>query len=256
MFRALQNGVEHGRRQFAGERVLLADVVGAEQVKAGRELQFGGVTEARARTGDRAALARGEGEGGVPGDSAQGEDDALTPEESPFGVEEVGASGDFVRGGFIAGWGTAGGGADVAVGEFEAVVARGRGGLVGQAGAVESGIKEVAAVIAGEDAAGAVGAVGAGGEADDPDAGLRIAEAGYGACPISPVGKGAALLAADGDAVGAQTRAAIAGDDASVKERESCGRDQARDYSRGGICESAVTLWSSRLADAFARQSP
>src|SRR5262245_6141752 len=55
----IEDGVEHHRRQLPGERVLLADVVGAEQVPSA-ELDARTVGEARARARQRDAAAREE----------------------------------------------------------------------------------------------------------------------------------------------------------------------------------------------------
>src|ERR1700722_7830130 len=86
-------------------------------------------------------------------------------------------------------------------------------GLVGEAGAVESGEEEIAGAVAGEAAAGAVGAVGGGGEADDPDAGGGVAEAGDGLGEVGPVSEGGAFGFGDFFAVGDEARAAVAGGD-------------------------------------------
>jgi hypothetical protein len=97
--------------------------------------------------------------------------------------------------------------------EAQAVVAGDGAGLAGEAKLVQDGIHEVAGAVAGEGAAGAVGAVGPGGEAEDEDAGARIAEAGDGAGPVGMVEEGAAARLADAGAVVAQAGTEIAGDD-------------------------------------------
>ena len=75
---------------------------------------------------------------------------------------------------------------DPRAGEAQPVVAGGARRLVGEAGAVEGGVEEVARAVAGEHPAGAVGAVGGRGQADDHDPGVGIAEARARAGPSTP----------------------------------------------------------------------
>jgi len=56
---------------------------------------------------------------------------------------------------------------------------------------VEDGVHEVAGAIARERAAGTVGSMGSGSQAEDEDAGARVAEAGNGAGPVDLVDVGA-----------------------------------------------------------------
>ena len=67
--------------------------------------------------------------------------------------------------------------------------------------------------IAREHPSGAIGAVGGRCEADDAQAGVRIAEAGHRPRPVGIVAKCAPLLAADARAVGAQARTPFARND-------------------------------------------
>src|SRR5690348_16179839 len=84
-------------------------------------------------------------------------------------------------------------------------------------GAVEGGVEEVAAAVAGKDAAGAGGAVGGGGETDDPQPRARVAEPGNRLAPIIPLDERTAFLARDGAAVVAQPSTASTPDDLLVK---------------------------------------
>ena len=106
-----------------------------------------------------------------------------------------------------------GGGGDVEVVEFEAVLAGDGDGLGGESGLVEDLVEDVAGAVAGEHAAGAVGAVGAGSEAEDEDAGVRVAEGGDGSSPIGLIAVGAALELRDFGSMGAETGTALAGND-------------------------------------------
>jgi hypothetical protein len=93
---------------------------------------------------------------------------------------------------------------DPGVAQAQAVVAGDGAGFGGEAELVQDGVHEVAGAVAGEGAAGAVGAVGAWGEAEDEDAGARVAEAGDGTGPVGMVLVGAASGLADAGAVLAQ----------------------------------------------------
>ena len=150
---------------------------------------------------------------------------------------------------------------DVAVVEDEAVVAGGRGGLVGEAGAMECAVKPFAGAIAGEGAAGAVGAVGAGRETADEQPGGGIAEARDGTRPVGLVGVGGALVAGDRGAPVDQARAATAGDDARVLRRQRRRRgDRPTRRSRTpraspGRWASTRWAWSARWRFAAASWS-
>src|SRR4051794_1080281 len=117
----MQDRIERCRSQFPGERILLADVVGAQQAQVRRKLCFRTMAESRTRAANHAALSCGKRQGCVPGNFAKRQDDALAAEEEPFGIEKVSAPGDFFRGWFVARRGTAGGGADVAIGKLQAI---------------------------------------------------------------------------------------------------------------------------------------
>ena len=86
-------------------------------------------------------------------------------------------------------------------------------GLVGETGAVQGAVEEVAGGIPGEHAPGAVGAVRAGRQADDQDARRVVAKTGDGPAPVFLVAVGALALPRDALAVGRQARAQPAGDD-------------------------------------------
>ncbi len=218
-----QHVVEHFFGELAGERVLLADVVGAQEYASGSQAKLGAVTERNFASGELAALAEGEGEGGVPADFPKGQQDAGMGEQIPFAVEIGGAIGDFIRQGFIGGRSAADRGADVDAGEFQAIIAMLGMGLIGEAGAVKGGEEKIAGAVAGKNAAGAVGTVSAGGQSDDPDAGGGIAEAGDGFAPVFLGRIGAAFFNGDGLTIGAQASAALAGRDLGGQLRQRAG---------------------------------
>src|SRR5215207_7431816 len=178
----------HGLGEAAGVRVLLADVVGAEQDPVVGERSLGGVGEAGLGA-DRAEVA----EGLVPGEGAEG-DDHVDVEQGELGGQPGGAVVALGGERLVVGRGALDRGGDVAAGEGEAVAAGDRGRLVGEAGAVEAGEQPVAGAVAGEDPAGAVAAVGGRGQAQHEQAGRRVAEAGDGAPPVLLVAEGGPLL--------------------------------------------------------------
>src|SRR5215218_9497273 len=179
-------------------------MVGAEQDAAAREGGLGGVGEAGSG-GDGAEVA----EGLVPGDGGGGDDHAEV-EEGELGGQPGGAGVALGGEGLVVGRGALDRGGDVAAAEGEAVVAGHRGRLVGEDGAVEAGEQPVAGAVAGEDAAGAVAAVGGRGQAEDEQAGRRVAEAGDRAAPVLLVAEGGPLLPGHLLAPGDQPGAAAA----------------------------------------------
>jgi hypothetical protein len=82
---------------------------------------------------------------------------------------------------------------------------------------VQDGVHELTGSVAGERPSGAVGAVSAGSKSEDQDVSVRIAEAGYGACPILVIEVGTALFAPDLLAIFDQPRAATAAQQFLVK---------------------------------------
>ena len=92
--------------------------------------------------------------------------------------------------------------------------------LAGEAGPVQRAVEPLAAAVAGEDPAGPVGAVRPRREADQHQAGLRVAPAGDRPGPVVVVEKRALLHAPDLGAVVAQFRTPPAGDDAPLDRGE------------------------------------
>ena len=165
--------------------------------------------------GDNAGLQQ-EGEVAVEGDLAEADDDADARQGLDLGCEMRSAVADLLRGGLVSGWGAADDGGNPSVAELEAVVAGDGAGLAGEAEIIEDGVHEVAGAVTGEDAASAVGSVSAGSQAEDEDAGARIAEAGDRAGPVGLVPIGTAFGFSDGSAVVSEARAKFARDDGVV----------------------------------------
>lgn len=149
----------------------------------------------------------------IEGEAAEDDDALEVFEEFDFAFEEGLASTDFGGVGFVVGRSAADRSGDPGVTQGETVVAMGGGGLVGEAGFVESAEEKIAGAVAGEDAAGAVGTVGTGGKAENEEAGGGVAEAGDGAAPVGFRLIGAALDDGDVGAVFAKSRALVTGDD-------------------------------------------
>jgi len=210
----------HGGREAAGLGVLLAGVVDAEEEgRGGGELGLCAVGErVGGSRGDGAALLQ-DFEVGVPGDFSEGQDGARL-EDFQFAEEIVAAIRDFGGERLVGGRGTANGGGDVGVFQFEAVVAADGSGLIGEAGFVEGCEEKIAGTVAGEDAAGAVAAVSGGGEPENEELRVRIAETGDGSAPISPIAEGAAFFLGDFFAVDNEARALATGDDFLIQDAE------------------------------------
>src|SRR5439155_2049777 len=97
-----EDGVEHGGGELACLRVLLADVIAAEQRgRAVRDGELGAVRESHARAREGEAAAREVGDVRVPGDRAERQDDARAAEEGQLAIEERRAARDFVGGGEV-----------------------------------------------------------------------------------------------------------------------------------------------------------
>ena len=108
-------------------------------------------------------------QGAVPREAAQAKQDAHPGEQSQL-LDEVGQAGVALLGSrLVVRRGAADAGADVAIGQAQAVATAGGGRLVGEAGAVQGGEEPVAGAVAGEDAAGAVAAVRRRCQADDEE---------------------------------------------------------------------------------------
>jgi hypothetical protein len=91
-----------------------------------------------------------------------------------------------------------------------------------QAGAVQRGVEEIAAAVAGKHPAGAVGAVGAGRQADDPQPRPRVAEPRNRAAPVGLIGVRLPFHVGDRQAVGPQPVAGVASGDVAIKDGKGC----------------------------------
>src|SRR5215211_6985994 len=220
----------------------MADMVGAEQDAAAREGGLGGVGEA-GYGGDGAEVA----EGLVPGEGAEGDDHAEV-EEGELGGQPGGAGVALGGEGLVVGRGAFDRGGDVAAAEGEAVVAGHRGRLVGEAGAVEAGEQPVAGAVASEDAPGAVAAVGRRGQAEDEQAGRRVAEAGDGPAPVLLVAEGGPLLPGHPLAPGDQPWAAAAVGDLGGEAVEGlrCGVRHGGTVASGSWTMGSGRAWPRR----------
>ena len=189
-------------------------------MEAVREQILGSVSETILRLALDGAGLEQIGEVAVESNLSEADDDADARQGLDLGGKMRGAVAEFLREGFVAGWGAADDGGDPGVTKLEAVVAGDGQGSGGEAELVKDWIHEVAGAIAGERAASAVGSVGAGGETEDEDAGAGVAKAGNGTAPVGLVLVGAAFGLGDATAIGSEAGAAFAGDDGLVNLRE------------------------------------
>ena len=163
----------------------------------------------------------------VPRDVPQADHDAQPGEQRDLFVEPACAVRQLAGRGLVVRRGAAADGGDPQIAQLHAIVAAARCGLRGEARLVEHGIEKVAGAVAGEGPTGAVGAVRARRESQDEDTGRGIAKAGHGTAPIGLVAIGAAAGAGHLGAPGAETRAALAGNDAGI-QRVQRGRGRTR----------------------------
>src|SRR5262249_9372553 len=204
-----------------GEGVLLAWMIAAQQT-IGTDGRFGGVAEHRTRLGDVAEVGE-HTQGAVPGEPAEADDHEHAAQKRQLGFEIVEAGIAFFGKRLVGRRSAADAGGDVAVREAQAVAFVDRRRLIGEAGAVERGVEEVAGAVAGEDAAGAVAAVRRGRQADDQHARLGIAEAGDRLAPVVLSAERTALDARDLFTPRDQPRTTAATYDLLVQHAEGAG---------------------------------
>jgi len=204
---------EHGAVEPSGIGVAQRRVVAREQLQAVGQRVGGAVGEAVGRAAFDDALVDEVGQVSVEGDLAQAHDDLDALELLDLGGEVGGTLTQLGGCGLVAGRGAADDGADPGVAEPEAVIAGVALGLGGKAGIMEYRIHEEAGSISRKGPSCAVCAVSSRGQAEDENAGTRVAEAGYGARPVGLVEVGAAFDLADTLTISSQTRTTFAGCD-------------------------------------------
>ncbi len=204
---------EHGSVQAAGVGVAQGWVIAGEQMDAVGHGVFGSVGEAEGGPGADDLCVKEVSQEAVPGDLSEADDDPNASQGGELVGEVLAAVTNLLREGLVAGRSAADDGGDPGVAKFEPIVARGAGGLVGEAEFVEDGVHEVSGAVAGKRTTGAVGTMGAGSESKDQDAGAWIPEARNGTGPVGLIEVGTAAGFADGGAEGAQARTTLAEDD-------------------------------------------
>lgn len=213
-----QFAVEHGLRQPAGLRVLLADVVAAEE-SDGAEVRAGAVGETRARSRDVDTTTLRVSHVRIPGNGAESQNGPRL-QQRELTVEPAPARLDLVRGRPIVGWNAPCCEGDVDPVENESVVAMGTRRLAGESRTVQRRVEKVAGPVAGEGASGAVSAVRAGREAEDDERSRGIAEPGDRLSPVTFVEVATSLRARDLFAPGHEPRARGAAHEARIELRE------------------------------------
>ena len=211
----------HRAGEAPGIRVLAARMVGAEQDRAFRQPGLRAVPEGRPIPRAEPVPESARAQPALVRDSAQRHHHAhALAQQAPFRGEIGPAIVELLPRRLVVGRRASRRGADQAAFELQAVARPKRGGLGGEAEAVERLVEPVSARVAGEHAARAVAAVRRRGQADHEQAGARVAEDRHRAAPVRLVEEGAALHAGDLGAVGAETRAALAGDHAPLDREE------------------------------------
>ena len=176
-----------GLGELAGERVLLARVVRAQQGRTARQLDLDAVAEPRTGTNGIATTDGAESERPEADDDRRPQEVELTVEERCAGVAFDGCR-------LVVGWCATDRSADPDVVQLQPVVSAHRVRLVGQSGAMQSAEQPVTAAVAGEHAARPVRPVGCRGQPDNNDARLRIAKPGHRTSPVHLVGERRPLL--------------------------------------------------------------
>jgi hypothetical protein len=216
---------EHDPIEAAGVGVAEGRVVAAKKLEPVGQGVLGAVGEGVVGAAHDLATKQEVSEEAVPRDFSEAHDDSDLRQSLDLGGQMSCAVANLPRGGLVSGGCAADDRGDPRVAEAEAVVAGDGVWLGGEAEFVEDGIHEISGAIAGEGAPGAVGSVSSGGEAEDENAGLRVAEAGNGTGPVGVVDVGAAAGFADAGAVFAEPGAEFtASDRFADAEQIGCGR--------------------------------
>jgi len=163
----LEDRAQHRLGELAGERVLLARVIGGNQGGALGESDFGAVGKAWLRFEARPSGHLPSLEKGVKGDPSQGDYNADAREKRELGFQVALAACHLARGGFVGRRRAADRGGDPRVTEGEAVSPMSGRRLRGEAGFVERASEPLAAPVSGEHPARAVPSMGCGGKTDD-----------------------------------------------------------------------------------------
>lgn len=215
---AEKDAEEHRVGEAAGERILLAGVIGAKEAReiAGKLINRAVAEGEGCEVCDEAAVLE-DLKIRAKSDAAENEDGCGT-KEIKLRFEIRTAIAKLGRKRLVCGRGTAERSRNVCVAKCEAVVALHRCRLAGEAGAIQRAIEKIARTIAGEHASGAIRAVRGGREAEDKKLGARIPETGNRLAPVIPVEEGAALGASDAFAIAHQARAFPAGDNFLVEK--------------------------------------
>ena len=184
---------EHGRREAARERVLLAGVIRPEQ-RAVAHLDLGAVTESRRRGRRRFSPSAEDAQHLRPRKAPQRDHHADVGEQVELGFQ-VGTAGLALLGRRLVGRRRAAHrGGDVRVAQSQPVSPANASGLVGQARPMQRAEQKVARAVAGEDPAGAIAAVRRGRQSDDQNPSRRVAESGHRTPPVGLGAIGGALL--------------------------------------------------------------
>ena len=204
--RRVEHGVEHRRRELAGERVLLARVERAQDVRPSGDRHLDAVAEPRLRARTPSGGTRRRRRTGRAATTTR------TRSAAPARARGTARTCRARRRRLVGRRRAAHGGGDVRDRAAPARRRRARSwaGWPSPA-AVHRREQEVARAVAGEHPTGAVAAVGRGREAEDEDRAPRVAEAGNGSRPVVLVGERRALLAADLLTPRDQARARAAG---------------------------------------------
>src|SRR5882672_1697285 len=186
-FRARQHRVDHLRRELPRVRVLLAHVIAAEQHGPAGDLRFRSVAELRSGPGHPQSPPDEVGERRSPPDAAERQYHAHVPQGRDLTVEPAAASRQLVGQRLVLRGCAAAGRRDERPRQAEPVALPDARRLVRESGAVQGGVEEVAAPVAGEHAPGPVSPVRRRRKAHDEERRARVAEPRQRTGPIGPL---------------------------------------------------------------------
>jgi hypothetical protein len=228
-----QNLGEHGWRQTACERVLLARVVGSKETRKISGKRKSGAVRKRisGMTGD-AFLLFEDLKVCSQSNSAQYQN-GFWLQNVQLGLKIRAAVREFGGKRLVCRRSAANRGANIGIPKCEAIVPAYRRRLIGEAGAMKCVEEEIARAVAGERAARPISAMSSGSKSYDEKLRVWIAEAGDRLAPVVPVKKSAPLGASHGFAIPDKARALAAAYNRVVQDSQFLFRIHGRPSTSG-----------------------
>jgi len=235
--------MEHRARQLAGEGVLLARVVGADERHSPRQTVRRAVPELGRGRRAEPSLQPARSQVVVEGDLAQCDHHAQARKKPQLVAKEPAAPFEFAGRRLVSWRRATDSGADVAIPEHKPVAPVRRRRLIRESVPVQGFIEPVPAAIAGEHAPRPIPAVGRRCQPEDINARVGITEPGDRPPPIGPILELTAFRLGDFLPVGDQTRAGGALGNGGVEQAK--GPHRGRQCSMNGNGNPLAGPWAS-----------